>query len=107
MIISGRLRLVREDPGVRPPVRVEEEVGRGEAVGAIWALAGGSHDTTALCVRDCECVRMSRVSTIPHPEMKRASTYVLGAILGLADETLFSRERHKWSNVDKACCVGV
>ena len=61
IIISGRLRLVREDPSARPPVRVEEEVGRGEAVGAVWALAGGYHDTTALCVRDAELVRMSRV----------------------------------------------
>jgi len=61
IIISGRLRLVREDPNARPSVRVEEEVGRGEAVGAVWALAGGYHDTSALCVRDAELVRMSRV----------------------------------------------
>ena len=52
---------MREDPTSTPPVRVEEEVGRGEAVGAVWALAGGYHDTTALCVRDAELVRMSRV----------------------------------------------
>lgn len=57
IIISGRVRLVREVPGGRPPVRVEEEVGRGEAVGAVWALTGGHHDTTALCVRDSELVR--------------------------------------------------
>lgn len=63
VIISGRLRLVREEPTAEPPVRVEEEVGRGEAVGAVWALAGGYHDTTALCVRDAELVRMSRVSS--------------------------------------------
>ena len=37
------------------------QVGRGEAVGAVWALTGGQHDTTALCVRDSEFVRMSRV----------------------------------------------
>ena len=61
IIISGRLRLVRENAALKPPVRVEEEVGRGEAVGAIWALAGGQHDTSALCVRDAELVRMSRV----------------------------------------------
>ena len=47
---------------MRPRVRVEEEVGRGEAVGAVWALTGGIHDTTALCVRDSELVRMSKVS---------------------------------------------
>jgi hypothetical protein len=40
------------------------QVGRGEAVGAVWALTGGRHDTTALCVRDSEFVRMSRVSPI-------------------------------------------
>ncbi len=48
---------------MRPRVRVEEEVGRGEAVGAVWALTGGIHDTTALCVRDSELVRMSKVSS--------------------------------------------
>ena len=36
------------------------QVGRGEAVGAVWALTGGHHDTTALCARDSEFVRMSR-----------------------------------------------
>lgn len=62
VLISGRIRLIREDPSMRPRVRVEEEVGRGEAVGAVWALTGGIHDTTALCVRDSELVRMSKVS---------------------------------------------
>ena len=38
-------------------------MGRGEAVGAVWALTGGYHDTTALCVRDSEFVRMSKVTT--------------------------------------------
>lgn len=47
---------------MRPRVRVEEEVGRGEAVGAVWALTGGIHDTTARCVRDSELVRMSKVT---------------------------------------------
>ena len=36
------------------------QVGRGEAVGAVWALTGGHHDTTSLCARDSEFVRMSR-----------------------------------------------
>lgn len=63
VLISGRIRLIREDPGMRPRVRVEEEVGRGEAVGAVWALTGGIHDTTALCVRDSELVRMSKVGS--------------------------------------------
>lgn len=39
---------------------VSVQVGRGEAVGAVWALTGGHHDTTALCARDSEFVRMSR-----------------------------------------------
>ena len=43
-----------------PQVRTEEELGRGEALGALWAITGGFHDTTALCVRDSELVRMSR-----------------------------------------------
>lgn len=42
------------------------QVGRGEAVGAVWALTGGQHDTTALCVRDSEFVRMSRVRAPAH-----------------------------------------
>lgn len=29
-------------------------------MGAVWALTGGHHDTTALCARDTEFVRMSR-----------------------------------------------
>ncbi len=33
---------------------------RGEAVGAVWTITGGRHDTTALCVRDSELVRMSK-----------------------------------------------
>ncbi len=66
VLISGRIRLIREDPGMRPRVRVEEEVGRGEAVGAVWALTGGIHDTTALCVRDSELVRMSKVGRRVH-----------------------------------------
>jgi CRP-like cAMP-binding protein len=122
IIISGRVRLVREVPTKRPAVRVEEEVraapraavrrrpgllsswrglpgtrrpcggrwasergvgdvlparapslaaraqvGRGEAVGAVWALTGGHHDTTALCVRDSELVRMSRARPRARP----------------------------------------
>ena len=61
-MISGRLRLLREDPAARPPVRVEEEVGRGEAVGAVWALTAGVHDTTAHCIRDSELVRLTKVN---------------------------------------------
>ena len=42
-------------------MRVEEEVGRGEAVGAVWALTAGMHDTTAHCIRDSELVRLTKV----------------------------------------------
>lgn len=45
---------------IRIKVHVEEEVARGEAVGAVWTITGGQHDTTALCVRDSELVRMSK-----------------------------------------------
>ncbi|KXZ52202.1 hypothetical protein GPECTOR_10g833 [Gonium pectorale] len=63
VVISGRLRLLHET--LHPvtharQLHLEEEVGRGEAVGAVWAITGGHHDTTALCVRDSELVRMSR-----------------------------------------------
>ncbi|GIL77851.1 hypothetical protein Vretifemale_7327, partial [Volvox reticuliferus] len=63
VVISGRLRLLHETMHPVTHARqlhLEEEVGRGEAVGAVWAITGGYHDTTALCVRDSELVRMSR-----------------------------------------------
>ncbi|GLC44977.1 hypothetical protein PLESTB_001747900 [Pleodorina starrii] len=63
VVISGRLRLLHETMHPVTHARqlhLEEEVGRGEAVGAVWAITGGHHDTTALCVRDSELVRMSR-----------------------------------------------
>ncbi|GIL50016.1 hypothetical protein Vafri_6355, partial [Volvox africanus] len=63
VVISGRLRLLHETMHPITHARqlhLEEEVGRGEAVGAVWAITGGYHDTTALCVRDSELVRMSR-----------------------------------------------
>lgn len=65
VVISGRLRLLhaaQHPVSGRPSLRVEEEVGRGEAVGAVWAITGGQHDTTALCVRDSELVRMSKAA---------------------------------------------
>ncbi len=30
--------------------------------GAVWALTGGVHDSTSMCVRDSELVRMSKNS---------------------------------------------
>ncbi|KAK9862379.1 hypothetical protein WJX84_007181 [Apatococcus fuscideae] len=76
LVISGRLRLLREDAAARPPVRVEEEVGRGEAVGAVWALTAGMHDTTAHCIRDSELVRLTKGSfeliAMQHPQATQA-----------------------------------
>eukprot|EP00884_Botryococcus_braunii_P018904 jgi/Botrbrau1/5698/Bobra.0071s0031.1 len=60
MVISGRLRILREDTSRRPPVVVEDEASRGEAVGAVLTLSGGAYDTTALCVRDADLVQMSK-----------------------------------------------
>ena len=37
------------------------QVARGEAVGAAWMMTGGAHDNSAVCIRDSELVRMSRV----------------------------------------------
>jgi len=65
VVISGRLRLMHTSAHPvtgRTSLRVEEEVGRGEAVGAVWTITGGHHDTTALCVRDSELVRMSKAA---------------------------------------------
>ena len=36
------------------------QVGRGDSLGAVWALTGGVHDTSALAIRDSELVRMSK-----------------------------------------------
>jgi CRP-like cAMP-binding protein len=41
---------------------VEEEVGRGETIGAVWAVTSGKHDTSAVATRGCELVRLSRGS---------------------------------------------
>jgi hypothetical protein len=54
------------------------QVGRGEAVGAVWALTGGEHDTSALCVRDSEFVRMSRVRAL---FLGRLQPTILGLLL--------------------------
>ena len=51
-----------QNPTKQPQVRIEEECGRGEAVGAIWTITGGAHDTSAVCVRDTELVRMSKAA---------------------------------------------
>ena len=66
IVISGRARLLYPSSTGEVPgsagFRVEDDVGRGESMGAVWAVAGGTHDTTCLCVRDVEAVRMSKAS---------------------------------------------
>ena len=60
-IISGRIRVLRNaaDSG---PMAVTEEAGRGTTFGEESLLYGPHHDASALCVRDCELVRMSKGS---------------------------------------------
>jgi hypothetical protein len=41
-------------------------VARGEALGGVWVLTGGAHDTSAVCIRDSELVRMSKVMNKLH-----------------------------------------
>ena len=43
-------------------IRIEDDVGRGDSMGAVWTVSGGRHDTTCLCARDVEAVRMSKAS---------------------------------------------
>ena len=79
--ISGRVMLVHEDKnedkrkdgsgmggvvggtrriGARGRFTTEEVAGRGETIGSVWSLSGGTHNTSAICTRDSELVRMSR-----------------------------------------------
>ena len=57
--ISGRMILAHQDERTGK-VQTEEVAGRGEAIGAVWSLAEGQHEKTAMCTRDSELVRMSR-----------------------------------------------
>lgn len=61
VVISGRVRLVSRH-GSKGTVHVDEEVGRGQAIGAIWAVTNRKHDTSAIAVRDSEIVRLSKES---------------------------------------------
>ena len=61
VLISGRVRLVSRHGG-KGTVHVDEEVGRGQAIGAIWAMTNRKHDTSAIAVRDSEIVRLSKES---------------------------------------------
>lgn len=61
LVISGRCRLLHYSPHTRS-LAAEDDVGRGDSMGAVWALAGGSHDTSCVCSRDSELVRMNKAS---------------------------------------------
>ena len=61
VVISGRVRLLHSDPRTCQVV-IEDSVARGQSVGAVWALAHGRHDSTCLCMRDTELVRLSSAS---------------------------------------------
>lgn len=61
IVISGRVRLISRQ-GSKGMVHVDEEVARGEAIGAIWAVTNRHHDTSAIAVRDSELVRISKES---------------------------------------------
>jgi hypothetical protein len=50
--------LARNSPGVH----VDEEVGRRDRIGAVRAVTGGMHDTSAVGECGCELVRLSRGS---------------------------------------------
>lgn len=58
IVINGRARLLRAVS--MDHVVSEEDIGRGESAGTIWAAQGGTHDTTCLAVRDVETVRMTK-----------------------------------------------
>jgi predicted acylesterase/phospholipase RssA/CRP-like cAMP-binding protein len=74
IIISGRARLLHVSTSPlgsagasvsgAPAVEfcVQDDVGRGDSMGAVWTISGGRHDTTCLCARDVEAVRMSKAS---------------------------------------------
>ncbi|KAL4530592.1 hypothetical protein Ndes2526B_g02061 [Nannochloris sp. 'desiccata'] len=74
IIISGRARLLHVSTSSlgsagasvsgAPAVEfvIEDDVGRGDSMGAVWTISGGRHDTTSFCTRDVEAVRMSKAS---------------------------------------------
>lgn len=53
--------LCHRSVGLALDMDAQDEVGRGEAVGGVYMLSGNEYDTTALCIRDSELVRMSKV----------------------------------------------
>lgn len=61
-IISGRIKVLRNPSKGDRPMAVTEEAGRGTTFGEESLLHGPHHEATALCVRDCELVRMSKGS---------------------------------------------
>eukprot|EP00898_Chlorokybus_atmophyticus_P004975 jgi/Chlat1/5479/Chrsp36S05433 len=75
ILISGRVHLMRDMQEERLPDRMhdgdktrlpvpeqwrQDDVVRGGTMGEASLISGGTHDHTALCIRDAELVRMSR-----------------------------------------------
>jgi predicted acylesterase/phospholipase RssA/CRP-like cAMP-binding protein len=66
IIISGRARLLHLSNSSlggslgSSSAEIVDDIGRGDSMGAIWTIAGGRHDTTCLCARDVEVVKMNK-----------------------------------------------
>jgi CRP-like cAMP-binding protein len=75
-------------------------VGRGETVGAVWAITGGRHDSSAVACRDSELVRMSRAAfQLTAAESPFAVAQLLGNMARRMAGALQSR---RWADV-QAC----
>lgn len=95
VVISGRLRVVREQPGQEQ--RMLREVGRGESIGEIALLAGQRRTATVYAVRDTEVAKLSKESferllvKYPVPMLR---TFIVGIVdIVLANETGRARPR--------------
>lgn len=62
VVISGRARMVYSPPSGTGKMTIEGEAGRGDTIGALLTLNGSTHNTTCLCARDLEAVRMTQAS---------------------------------------------
>lgn len=60
LIVSGRLRVVLQQPGQSE--RVLRELGRGESLGEIALLTGQQRTATVYAIRDSEVARLSKAS---------------------------------------------
>ena len=74
------------------------QVGRGESLGAVWALTGGTHDTSALAIRDSELVRMSKVRPA-----RRAASQLTCWVNSLVRVNV-DRSTHQGAQLDARAC---